>query len=180
MADMRIVLGFVAALAVGWFGSSSVHGQTFQYVKAGGCAHILVYGWNTNYTEVIVVTADRDKLGLKEGTTTLSLVDVRPGLEVKVEQYPRPVRDPDYCTDFRAHDDPQPIATLRAHAGTLTITLGKPGEVDASPGLRGLAQPFMYHATVTLRDLVFKKPDGTVLSIPAPITLKAIVGFFYG
>ena len=58
--------------------------------------------------------------------------------------------------------------------------MGRPGAVDAPSGRRGLAQPFVYEATVTLRGIAFKKHDGTVVSIPTPITLKAIVGFVYG
>jgi hypothetical protein len=167
----------VAALAV-LFGASScaaatLHAQQFKYAQSDGCAHVFLYGWNADSNEVLVVKADREQLGLPVGTTTLALADARMGLEVYVDLYARPLSKVDYCTDIKMPGQDRPAATLRARSGQLTLTLGERGAVKGR-------QPFMYEASVTLRDLTFVRADGTVVSVKGPITLKAVVGYVHG
>jgi hypothetical protein len=55
----------------------------------------------------------------------------------------------------------------------VTVILGEQGAVKGKPA-------FMYEGTVTLRDIVFRRPDGSDLSMKAPVTLKAVVGYVFG
>jgi hypothetical protein len=60
-------------------------------------------------------------------------------------------------------------------SGTLRVTLSAPGAVkpEGKP-------PSVYQATVILRDLVLRRPDGTLVPQKTPITLKAVVGYVLG
>ena len=150
-----------------------VQAQQFRYVQSDGCAHVFLYGWNENRDEVIVVRADREQLKLRLGTTRLNLSDVPKGLEVYLDIYARSLPKVDYCTDVRMADDLRPAETLRAYSGQVEVTLGQAGALKEKA-------PFMYEATVTLRDVSFKRPDGTVVSMKSAVILKAVVGYVHG
>jgi hypothetical protein len=166
------IAGLIALLGPGGFGGP-VQAQQFRYVQSDGCAHVLLYGWNENRDEVIVVRADREELKLRVGTTRLNLSDAIKGLSVYLDIYARSLPKVDYCTDVRSFDDPRPTDTLHAYSGQVAVTLGKAGALKGRP-------PFVYEATVTLRDVSFKRPDGTVVTMKGPVGLKAVVGYVYG
>ncbi len=174
---MRSVLTAVSLLPLLALGLSNSEAQQLKYTGASGCGAIFVFGWTQDQTEALVVSADRVQLGLHAGDNTVSITPDRKGLEVRLELYDRPQRDlPDYhCHDIRLPDWDRPASTLSAVSGTLLITLGEPGAVQA-PNVG----PSAYEATVSLRGVVFRRPDGTLLSMTAPITLKALVGFVFG
>ena len=153
--------------------AGAVDAQQLTYVSSKGCGNIVLYGWTEDYTEAIIVRADRDKLGLHAGVNTVNVAPRRPGLQVQVEMYARtqPGLPGYYCNDVRLPEWERPDKTLEATSGTLVITLGEPGAVKAEGA---------YEATVTLRDVVFRRPDGTTVSPKGPITLEALVGFVCG
>jgi hypothetical protein len=173
-------IAWVLLLALGR--SAPLEAQQFAYIKSNGCANIVLYGWSEDLTEVIVVRADRDKLGLRVGENTVNIAPDRPGLEVVVDIYARtqPRLEGYYCNDIRLPDDEPPRDKVRAISGTLLITLGEPGKADPEQRKREANPRFGYEATVTLRGVVFQRPDGTTVSPQTPITLKASVGFVYG
>ena len=132
--------------------------------------------WTEDRAEAIIVRADRDKLGLHRGANTVNVGPDRPGLRVLVDVYARtqPRLPEYYCNDVRLPEDESPAHTLEAISGTLLITLGEPGDkAEGKP-------PSSYHATVTLRDVVFRRPDGTTVSPKRPISLQAFVGLVVG
>lgn len=176
MAKSALTAFAVVPLLV--LGPSNGEAQQLKYTGARGCGAIFVFGWTEDQTEAIVVSADRVLLGLHAGDNTVRITPDRKGLEVSLELYGRPQRDlPGYhCNDVRLQEWDRPLSTLSAVSGTLLITLGEPGTAKPQNGV----PPFAYEATVSLRDVVFRRPDGTTVSIAAPITLKAFVGFVYG
>ena len=154
----------------------TVDAQQLTYVKSNGCGNIVLYGWTEDRAEAIIVRADRDKLGLHRGANTVNVGPDRPGLRVLVDVYARtqPRLPEYYCNDVRLPEDESPAHTLEAISGTLLITLGEPGDkAEGKP-------PSSYHATVTLRDVVFRRPDGTTVSPKRPISLQAFVGLVVG
>jgi len=162
----------LTVLFAGWFCGPTAHAQKFNYNHSDGCAHVVLYGWNDERNEVIMVRADREQLGLRSGTTRLTLKGQK-GLEAHVDLYSKPLSTVDYCTDVIMPNRERPVTTLRASSGQITITIDKPGAVKGK-------EPFMYDATVTIRDASFKRPDGTIVFVKGPITLKAIVGYVWG
>jgi hypothetical protein len=166
-------LGLSLVLGSALLGGPSAQAQQFQYVNSNGCANVFLYGWSERRDETILVRLDRERAGLRVGTTSLELADSRKVLDVSVELYPRPQPHLGYCSDVRLPEEDRPLARLTAESGRLTITLGKPGGVKD-------AQPFVYEATATLRDVVFKRADGTKISMKGPVTLKAVVGWVSG
>ena len=175
---VRSVLTGIAIVALVALGrSKGAEAQQLKYAGARGCGDVVVYGWTEDHTEAIIVRADRARLGLHAGDNTVTIAPDRKGLDVLLELYGRPQRDlPAYhCNDVRLQEWDRPASTLAAASGTLLITLAEPGAVEAPIG-----GPSAYEATVSLRDVVFRRPDGTKASVTTPITLKAFVGFFYG
>jgi hypothetical protein len=171
---------WLVLLALG--SSAPLEAQRFAYVASDGCGNIELYGWSEDRTEVIVIRANREKLGLHVGANTVSIVSDQPDLEVVVDIYARTQdRLHDYyCNDVRLPEDESPIDKVRAISGTLLITLGERGKADPEQRKREGKPPFAYEATVTLREVVFRRPDGRSVSPHTPITLKALVGFVYG
>jgi|KBSMisStaDraftv2_1062788.scaffolds.fasta_scaffold202324_2 hypothetical protein len=166
-AGLSLVVG--AAL----LGGPPVHAQQFEYAHSNGCGNVFLYGWNELRDEAILVRIDRERAGLPVGTSSLELADTRKAVDVSVELYPRPQPHLGYCSDVRLPEEDRPLARLTAESGQLTITLGEPGVVkDAQPG--------MYEATAMLRNVVFKRADGTTVSMKGPVTLKAVVGWVSG
>jgi hypothetical protein len=159
-------------------GTTDGAAQQRKYTGARGCGAIFVFAWTEDQTEDIIVSADRVQLGLHAGDNTVRITPDRKGLEVTLELYGRPQRDlPAYhCNDVRLQEWDRPVRTLSAVSGTLLITLGEPGTAKPENGV----PPFAYEATVVLRDVGFRRPDGTTVSIRAPITLKAFVGYVAG
>jgi hypothetical protein len=135
---------------------------------------VVLYGWTEDRTEAIVVRADREKLGLHVGANKVNVAPGQAGLEVVIDLYKGPqARLPEYyCNDIRLPEDEPPVNTVTAISGTLLITLGEPGKAEGKPR--------DYEATVMLRDVVFRRPDGTTVLARTPITLKARVGFVVG
>lgn len=177
---MRVSIG-IAVVAVTLLSSpgsvGSADGQQLKYAGAGGCGNIAVYGWTEDHTEALIVRADREQLGFHVGANTVTITADRKGLDVVVELYekPQPHLQLYYCNDVRLPEWERPASTLRAVSGTLRVTLGAPGAVkpEGKP-------PSVYQATVILRDLVFRRPDGTLVPQKTPITLKAVVGYVLG
>ena len=169
-------IGWLLLLALGC-SVGAVDAQQLTYVSSNGCGNIVLYGWTEDHTEAVIVRADRDKLGLHAGVNTVNVAPGRPGLQVQVEIYARtqPSLPDYYCNDVRLLEWERPDNTLEATSGTLLITVGEPGPVKAEG-----KPPSAYQATVTLRDVAFRRPDGTTVSPRGPITLKAFVGFVYG
>jgi hypothetical protein len=173
----EITRGILVTLIASLLPAGSPAAQQLKYVGAAGCGNIEVFGWTDDHTEAIVIRADRAQLGLRTGANTVTIAPDRKGLEVVVELYDKPqVQLPAYhCNDIRLPEWDRPSRTAVAISGTLLITLGAPGASKAPNN-----PPSAYHATVLLRDVVFRRPDGTTVSMTTPVTLKAFVGFVLG
>ena len=173
----EITRGVLVTLIASLLAAASPAAQQLKYVGAAGCGNIEVFGWTEDRTEAIVVRADRAQLGLRTGANILTITPDRKGLEVVVELYdkPQPQLSDYHCNDIRLPDWDRPARTATAISGTLLITLGAPGASKAPN-----KPPSAYHATVVLRDVVFRRPDGATVPMTTPITLKAFVGFVLG
>ena len=88
--------------------------------------------------------------------------------------YEAALRSFDFCSDIRMPRGPDAIGpeVWRAIAGSISIELSPPGVRARRPSER--------RATVTLSNVVLRNAAGTVVKMPGPIRLSAIVGWFLG
>src|SRR5262245_32846849 len=116
----------------------------FDYDSTNGCSDFIVYQTNKDRSEALVVIADDDKLGIKDGVTNLDLATARLDLSVKVRVYPRPQKHIHLCTDFLDPDSDEPIV-WEAAEGKLTVERFPP---DRKPE----GKPKTYRVRLTLVD----------------------------
>ena len=138
--------------------------KAFNGVGSSGCGLFLVYQWNAQRTEVIVVEADPGKLRLGTGSKTFNLGNLEEALHVHLDVYDKSQADFDYCCDVkRPLSEKQPAVWL-AQSGGITI------EVRGRSGLR--------QVTARLENGVFRKPDGALVRLTGSPLIRATVGSF--
>src|SRR5262249_60330020 len=79
---------------------------TFEYESTGGCLNFLVYTTNKGPTEVLAVSADVDRLGIKQGRTTLYIDSAPKDLSVTIQLNPRAQKHLQLCPAF-THAQPE-------------------------------------------------------------------------
>jgi hypothetical protein len=159
---------------VDWNRRSDVHRQpAMTYRESDGCALIQVYGWTANRDEAIVVRANTQELGVST-SATFDLSRSSANISIETYVYDAAQRRFDFCSDIRMPPMADSIGpeVWRAVAGTVSIELSTPGVRAARPSDR--------RATVTLTNVVLRNAAGTVVKVPGPIKLSAIVGWFAG
>lgn len=160
---------------VDWKRQFDVHRQpAMTYGQSDGCALIQVYGWTPNRDEAIVVRANTQELGLTTGSATFDLSRSASNISIDTYVYDAAQRSFDFCSDVRMPRGPDAIGpeVWRAIAGSLSIEL-------SPPGVRA-RRPWDRRATVTLTNVTLRNGAGTVVKMPGPIKLSAIVGWFAG
>jgi hypothetical protein len=141
------------------------------YSDGDGCAHLFVYGWTADRSEVITMRADRQLLGLSINPRTFDLASPPAGFELLVHVYGRPLRSWPFCTDLISNPG-EPSDIWRAIGGSVTIELSAP---SVRPGQSGL-----YRVTIRIVGAEFVNTTGGRVKQPHPITLTAMVGSFAG
>ena len=144
----------------------------FDYDSTAGCSDLIVYRTNKERSEVLVVLAEADSLGIKVGVNTFDLTTSRLDLSVAVRVYPRPQKHIQLCTDFLDPESDEPFIWL-AVEGKLTVEQFPP---DPKPGEMSKT----YRVKVTLENAVFRGPPGRTAKCPHTITLDATVGWYPG
>jgi hypothetical protein len=138
--------------------------KAFNGAGSSGCGLFLLYRWNAQRTEVIVIEADQSGLRVDRGSKTFNLANVEEGLRVHLDVYDKAQANLDYCSDLkRPLSENQPAVWL-AQSGRITI------EVNGRSGLR--------QATARLEDAVFRKPDGALVRLTGSTVIRATVGMF--
>jgi hypothetical protein len=146
---------------------------TFQYKGSGGCGDVTVYASNHDGTELLVVWADKEKLGVGALPKTFDLATMpEQALSVSVDIYPRKPKNFPYCTDIY---DPENENRVRwtARSGKVTITAAKPDAGAANPNRT-------YRAKVQLENADFEDEHGNRVICPQTITIEATVGWLPG
>lgn len=127
---------------------------TYDTLAAGcGCGQFIVYRWSTAKSECVVVSAEVRQLGLSTSPTTFDLSASNNWLHVTMEVYAQAVPDRK-CDDVIYPNDPKP-EIWTASAGSATITVSS----DKTPECIGTTAD-SFSTTITLRDVVFRSPDG--------------------
>jgi hypothetical protein len=174
--EREVSLARDAALKkVDWKRRSDVHRQPLMtYAESDGCGLIQVYGWTPNRDEAIVVRANTQELGLTTGSVMFDLARNSSTISIDTYVYEAALRSFDFCSDIRMPRGPDAIGpeVWRAIAGSISIELSPPGVRARRPSER--------RATVTLTNMVLRNAAGTVVKVPGPIRLSAIVGWFLG
>jgi hypothetical protein len=136
----------------------------------GGCGNVIVYRANGDGTQLLVVKADKDKLGLEPlATQTFDLARAPDGLDVGVEVFAKAPPEPPYCTDV-GFTGAAPTRWT-AEGGTISISLAPEGSATAGP----------YRATVRLKDVRLVGPErGVAVSIPSAEIANVLVGWLAG
>jgi hypothetical protein len=138
----------------------------FSRAGSNGCGLLLLYGWNRQRTEVIVVEADQGTLQLDKGSKTFDLANADHALRVHLDVYEKSQERFDYCSDLKIPLSEKKAEVWLAQSGQITIEVG---------GRTGFHQ-----ATAQLNDVVFRKANGTLVKFSAPISIAATVGGFSG
>jgi hypothetical protein len=145
---------------------------TFEYGSTGGCSDFIVYTTNNGPTEVLVVSADVDRLGIKQGQTTFDLESAPKDLSVTIQLYPRPQKHLHLCTDFTDPESDKPVVWT-AIRGKVTIERFAP---DRRP--EGAMSTF--RVKVTVEDAVFQDLLGRSAKCPHQVVLDSTVGWVPG
>jgi hypothetical protein len=173
----RTFVLLVALLAVGCTPAGSTgptggRGPAFDYAEGGGgCADLQLFGPNKDQSEVLVVSADADRLGIKEGVKTFDLAKATDGLTVTVNVYPRPQKQLHICQDFTDPSSDEPVVWA-AVRGTLTV--------ERFPRDKAEGANRTYRARAKLENAEFRGPGGRTAACPHPVTLEATVGWYPG
>lgn len=145
---------------------------TFEYGGTGGCSHFLMYRADADRTEVFVVSAEMDRLGIKPGTTTFDLAKAPKELSVTVEMFPRPQRHLHLCTDYLDPESDKPVIWA-AVRGKMTVE-----RFPADPRPEGGIPTF--RVKVTVERSAFQDPFGHKVECPRAIVLDSTVGWVPG
>ncbi|HKA07503.1 MAG TPA: hypothetical protein VKD71_09615 [Gemmataceae bacterium] len=179
MRPPRLPALFVLFLAMacnrpGETGSGSPLGAmpTFEYESTGGCSNFIVYTTNKGPTEVLVVSADVDRLGIKQGRTTLDIESAPKDLSVTIQLYPRPQKHLHLCTDFTDPESDKSVVWT-AVGGKIIIEKFAP-----DPRPEGTMPTF--RVKVTVEDAVFHDVLGRSAKCPHAIVLDSTVGWVPG
>jgi hypothetical protein len=160
--------GAAALKRVDWKRRSDVLRQpTMIYPQADGCGLFHLYGWTANRDEVIFERANARELGLAT-PETFDLAGSSASISIETYVYDSPRHRFDFCTDVYVQETGaiQP-EIWRAVSGMATIELSPPGIRAAYPSAR--------RVTVTLSNVVLRNTAGTVVRMPGPVKLSAIV-----
>ena len=146
---------------------------SFQYEDSDGCRDINIYASNHDGTELLVVWADKEKLGVGALPKTFDLAATpEQVLSVSVDIYPQKPKHFPYCTDIY---DPENENRVRwtARSGKVTITAAKPDAGAANSNRT-------YRAKVELENAAFDDEHGNRVICPKTITIEATVGWLPG
>jgi hypothetical protein len=144
----------------------------FDYAEGGGgCADLQLFSPNQDKSEVLVVWADADRLGIQEGVTTFDLSKASEHLTVTVNVYRRPQKHLHTCQDFTDPESDEPVVWT-AVRGTLTV--------ERFPRDKAEGGNRIYRARVKLENAEFREPGGRTAVCPHPVTMEATVGWYPG
>jgi hypothetical protein len=134
---------------------------------AAGCGNFFIYSDNADRQRVLVISGNRDELGLETlgQSKTVSVYEVG---NIYVEHFATPLKEIPYCTD--ALSGPPPASdTWKVTGGTLTFTLTGVGrEGDA------------YQMSVSTHALTFVNAQGGVESVPDRNFTGIVLGWLPG
>lgn len=104
---------------------------SLQFHEASGCGGLLLYTWNDERTEVLVIRIDQSRVKLPDGATDFELPSSA-GVTVQLEVTDTPRDDFPYCSDDQRSRGPAP-ATWSAVAGKLRVMVRRRPKATFSP-----------------------------------------------
>lgn len=158
----RSVPGIVVTACLTVSCAAPVEGPKFQYVESRACSDVIVYTWNEQLTEYLVVEGDLKRLGIPLGSArTLEVASPGNPLSVRVDMYQEQASYP-HCSDVVFDDKP---TTWHARSGTMTITRSTEQLI-----------PSTYRIAITVANLEFEGPRGQRVRVAGPIILSGLGG----
>jgi hypothetical protein len=132
--------------------------------KTGGCGNVFVWRAGADSSRFLTVRIDAKNAGLAPGGSRRFDLAAQSNALVQLEVYPNPIEEPPYCTDI-VHDETKP-EIWRAEAGYLSVDLAPATPPDKR-----------FHATVRVRDVRLRSPEGMHMFIATATIDDVIVGW---
>jgi len=157
----------LAALTLSACGTGPVDPEGYDGAT-GGCSNFLVYRYNADATEAIVLSARRDTLDISTTPRTFTLPSG--ALSLRVDRFNAPAPHY-YCDDVM--DDEHVVATWAAVAGRVRISATEPD----------LTQPFgsqAYEVTVVIEEATLRNDSGETIEVDAIDLGTITVGWLPG
>jgi hypothetical protein len=132
---------------------------------ANGCGNVFVYAVSTDKSKVLVVVADKDKLGLNDSVQTFSID--QPGLQVYMDVYRGAYNWELYCNDTLSNSE-RPTK-LKATEGQVTMGITRAQQLDGT-----------YQVSVKLTDIVFMVTTEFYYVVPSFELNNVTVGWLAG
>lgn len=139
-----------------------VSAPTLQFREASGCGGLLLYTWNDERTEVLLIRIDQALVKLPDGATAFQLPSSA-GVTVQLEVTDDPRDDFKYCSDDKGPPGPAPM-TWNAMSGKLKVMVRRRPKAAFSP------------VSVEIDRLVLRGPAGRELKQRRDIRFTAAIG----
>lgn len=136
--------------------------------KGSGCGNVILYKVSSSGTDVLVVEARKDLLGLSTTMGTFDILKHKGSLDIRLDVYDQQVPMHRYCNDVLV-PGPEPVVWT-AIDGKATIVLSR----DSA------AFNESYTATVVLTDVTFVGPLDQTLFLKETTFKEIVVGWLPG
>lgn len=135
---------------------------TLQFREASGCGGLLLYTWNDDRTEVLLIRIDQTRATLPDGSTDFELPSSA-GVTVQLEVTETPRDDFPYCSSEKRSSGAVP-AMWTAVSGKLKVMVRRRPKATFSP------------VSVEIDRLVLRGPTGFELKQRREIRFTAAIG----
>lgn len=135
---------------------------TLQFHEASGCGGLLLYTWNDERTEVLLVRIDQSRVKLPDGATDFELPSSA-GVTVQLEVTGMRREDFPYCSEDTRPSGPTPT-TWTAVSGKIKVIVRRRPKATFSP------------VSVEVHKLVLRGPAGSDVKQRRDIRFTAAVG----
>lgn len=135
---------------------------SLQFHEASGCGGLLLYTWNHERTEVLLVRIDQSRVKLPDGATEFELHSSA-GVTVQLEVTDAPRDEFPYCSDDERPSGPAPT-TWTAVSGKIKVMLRRRPKAAFSP------------VSVEVDRLVLQGPAGNDVKQHRELRFTAAIG----
>jgi hypothetical protein len=104
---------------------------SLQFHEASGCGGLLLYTWNDERTEVLLVRIDQTRVKLPDGATDFELPS-NAGVTVQLEVTGMPRDDFPYCSEEKRPSEPSPMI-WKAVSGKIKVMVRRRPKATFSP-----------------------------------------------
>lgn len=142
--------------------TTSDQAPTLQFREASGCGGLVLYAWNDERTEVLLIRIDQSRVKLPDGSTDFELPSSA-GVTIQLEVTETPRDDFPYCSSEKRSAGAVP-ALWTAVSGKLKVMVRRRPKATFSP------------ISVEIDRLVVRGPTGVELKQRREIRFTAAIG----